>query len=85
MFMETVAPSIYFKIHHRTAYENFKYLAKRFCNSEPIPHANKLQCTGTAAAVEMPEKSSMSMDTATERHANAKLDEEDLTTTKALT
>ena len=28
MFMETVAPSIYFKICCRTAHENFKYLVK---------------------------------------------------------
>ena len=47
----------------------FKYLAKCFRNSEPIPHANEFQCAGTAAAAEMPEKSPMSADAATERHA----------------
>ena len=36
-FMESVPPSIYFKIRRRTAHENFKYLAKRFCDSKPIP------------------------------------------------
>ena len=36
-FMESVPPSIYFKICHRTAHENFKYLAKHFCDNEPIP------------------------------------------------
>ena len=45
MFMETVTPSIYFKIRCRTAHENFKYLAKHFHNSKPIPHANEFQHT----------------------------------------
>ena len=84
-FMETVAPSIYFKIHHRTTYENFKYLVKRFRNSEPIPCANKFQCAGTAAAVETPENYPMSTDTATEWHVSAEWNNEDLSTTKALT
>ena len=79
--METVAPSIYFKICHRTTYGNFKYLVKCFCNSEPIPHANKFQHTGTAAAVETPENYPTSMNTATEWHVNAKLDD-DLSTTQ---
>ena len=85
MFMETVAPSIYFKIRCRTAHENFKYLAKCFCDNDPIPRANEFQCAGTATVVQMPEKSPMSMNAATERHVNAKSDEEDLSTTKALT
>ena len=85
MFMETVAPSIYFKIHCRTAHKNFKYLAKRFHDNDPIPRTNELQCAGTAAVVEMPENYSTSTNAATERHAHANLDEEDLTTTKALT
>ena len=76
-FMESVPPSIYFKIRHRTAYENFKYLAKRFHDSKPIPHANELQCAGTATAVETPEKCPMSTNAATEWHANANSDEED--------
>ena len=84
MFMETVAPSIYFKIRCRTAHENFKYLMKHFHNNDPIPCANELQCTGTAAAVEM-EKSPTSTNAATEQHADAKLDEDNLSTTKALT
>ena len=87
MFMETVAPSIYFKIHCRTTHKNFKYLVKRFCDNNPIPCANKLQCTGTAAEAEMPEKSPMSADTATEQLVHANSDVEDLSnsTTKALT
>ncbi|KIM65557.1 hypothetical protein SCLCIDRAFT_22720 [Scleroderma citrinum Foug A] len=85
MFMETVAPSIYFKICRRTAHENFKYLAKRFRNSKPIPRANEFQRAGTAAAAETPEKSPMSANAATERHAHAKSDEEDLSNSKALT
>ena len=80
MFMETVAPSIYFKIRHRTAHENFKYLAKRFRDNEPIPRANEFQCAGTAAAAEMPENYPTSANAATERHANAKPEEEDLST-----
>ncbi|KIM55787.1 hypothetical protein SCLCIDRAFT_30049 [Scleroderma citrinum Foug A] len=71
-FMESVPPSIYFKIRHRTAHENFKYLVKRFRDSEPIPCANELQCAGTAAAVETPENYPTS-------------DEEDLSNSKALT
>ena len=63
----------------------FKYLAKRFRNSEPIPRANEFQRAGTAAAVEMPEKSPTSADAATEWHASAEWNNEDLTTTKALT
>ncbi|KIM57135.1 hypothetical protein SCLCIDRAFT_29081 [Scleroderma citrinum Foug A] len=84
-FMESVPPSIYFKIRHRTAHENFKYLTKRFRDSEPIPCANELQRAGTATAVEMPENYPMSANTATEQHANAKRDEEDLSTTQDLT
>ncbi|KIM53216.1 hypothetical protein SCLCIDRAFT_32076 [Scleroderma citrinum Foug A] len=68
-----------------TVHEIFKYLAKRFRNNEPIPRANEFQCAGTAAVAETSEKSPTSTNTATERHANAKLDEEDLSTTKALT
>ena len=68
-----------------TVHEIFKYLAKRFRDNEPIPHANEFQCVGTAAAAETPEKSPMSADAATERHASAEQNNEDLTTTKALT
>ena len=85
MFMETVAPSIYFKIRHRTAHENFKYLMKCFRNNNPIPRANELQCAGTATVAEMPENYPTSANAATEQHAHANSDEEDLTTTKALT
>ena len=86
MLMETVAPSIYFKICHRTAHENFKYLAKCFRDNEPIPHANELQCTGTATAVETPDNCPTSADAATERHAHAEWNTEDLSnSTKALT
>ena len=85
MFMETVALSIYFKIRHRTAHENFKYLAKRFRDNEPIPRANELQCAGTAAAAEMPKKSPTSTNAATEWHASAEQNKEDLITTQALT
>ena len=85
MFMETVAPSIYFKIRCRTAHENFKYLAKHFRDNDPIPCANELQCTGTAAAAEMPENYPTSANTATEQHADTKSDEDNLSTTKALT
>ncbi|KIM58353.1 hypothetical protein SCLCIDRAFT_28137, partial [Scleroderma citrinum Foug A] len=68
-----------------TADQIFKYLAKRFRDSEPIPHANEFQRAGTAAAAETPEKSPTSADAATERHASAERNNEDLTTTKALT
>ena len=84
-FMESVPPSIYFKIHCRTAHENFKYLVKCFRNNNPIPCANELQCAGTAAVVEMPENYPTSMNAATEQHADTKSDEDDLSTTKALT
>ena len=84
-FMESVPPSIYFKIHHRTVHENFKYLAKQFRNNDPIPRANELQCAGTATVVETPVKSPTSMNAATERHVDAKWDKEDLSTTKDLT
>ena len=85
MFMETVAPSIYFKIRRRTVHENSKYLAKRFHDSEPIPRTNEFQHAGTATVAETPEKSPMSVNAATERHAHAKSDEEDLSNSKALT
>ena len=85
-FMESVPPSIYFQRLHYTAHENFKFLAKRFCDNNPIPHANELQHTGTATAVEAPEKSPMSADAATEQLAHANSDVEDLSnSTKALT
>ena len=58
---------------------------KRFRDNDPIPHANELQHAGTATVVETPEKSPMSMNTATEQHADAKSDEDDLSTTKDLT
>ena len=78
MFMETIAPSIYFKICRRTMHENFKYLMKWFCDSKPIPCANELQCAGTAAAAETPEKSPTSANAATEQHVNTKSDEDNL-------
>ena len=68
-----------------TADQIFKYLAKRFRDSKPIPHANEFQCAGTAAAAETPEKSPTSADAATERHVSAERNNEDLSTTKALT
>ena len=82
MFMETVAPSIYFKIRCRTMHENFKYLVKHFCDNEPIPHTNKFQCTGTAIAVEMPDNCPTSADAATEQHAHTEWNTEDLSTTQ---
>ena len=85
MFMESIPPSIYFPIRRRTAHKNFKYLAKCFRNSKPIPHTNEFQCTNTATAVQMLEKSPTSTNTATERHADAKWDKEDLSTTQDLT
>ena len=88
LFNATVPINIYVRLRHNTAHQVFKYLAKRFRDREPIrdPHANELQCAGTATAAEMPKKSPTSTNAATERHAHAKLDEEDLTTsTKALT
>ena len=78
MFMETVVPSIYFKIRCRTVHKNFKYLTKCFCDNEPIPRVNELQCAGTAAAAETPEKSPMSANAATEQHVNTKSDEDNL-------
>ena len=83
-FMESVPPSIYFKIRHRTMHENFKYLVKQFRDNDPIPCTNELQCTGTAAAAETPEKSPTSDITATEWHASTERNNEDLST-KALT
>ena len=70
MFMETVAPSIYFKIRCRTTHENFKYLAKHFRDNNPIPCANELQRAGTAAAAKTPEKSPTSVNAATEWHVH---------------
>ncbi|KIM51077.1 hypothetical protein SCLCIDRAFT_33747 [Scleroderma citrinum Foug A] len=68
-----------------TADQIFKYLAKCFRDSEPIPHANEFQRAGTATAVETPENCPASTDAATELHACAEWDEDDLSTTKALT
>ena len=36
-FMESIPPSIYFQHLCYTAHENFKFLAKRFHDNEPIP------------------------------------------------
>ena len=72
-----------------TMHEIFNYLAKHFCNNNPIvdpctkkskPSANKVEQASTATAAETPEKSPTSANTATEQHVNAKLDEEDLST-----
>ena len=68
-FMESVPPSIYFKICHRTTYENFKYLVKCFHNNNPTLCANELQRAGTATAAETPENYPTSMNTATEQLA----------------
>ena len=67
-----------------TTHKVFKYLAKRFRDNDPIPRANELQRVGTAVAAETPENYPTSANAATEQHANAKLDEEDLSTTKNL-
>ena len=79
-FMESIPPSIYFRCLCYTAHENFKYLAKHFCDNEPIPCTNELQCTGTATALETPVKTPMSADATTEQHVHAKLDTKDLST-----
>ena len=79
-FMESIPPSIYFRCLHYTAHKNFKYLAKHFCDNEPIPCTNELQCTGTATTVETPEKTPMSADATTEWHVHAKSDTKDLST-----
>ena len=84
-FMESIPPSIYFPICCRTMHENFKYLAKRFRDNDLIPRANEFQHAGTAAAAETLENYPTSTNAATEWHVNAKSDEEDLSTTKALT
>ena len=84
-FMESIPPSIYFRRLRYTAHENFKFLAKRFHDNEPIPRANELQCTGTAAAAETPENYPTSANAATEQHVDTKSDEDDLSTTKSLT
>ena len=68
-----------------TADQIFKYLAKCFHDSEPIPHTNEFQCADTAAVAETPENCPTSADAATEQHACAEWDEDDLSTTKALT
>ena len=87
LFNATVPINIYVRLHHNTAHQVFKYLAKRFRDCEPIrdPHANELQCAGTAAAAEMPKKSPTSTNAATERHASTERNKEDLITTQALT
>ena len=81
-FMESVPPSIYFKIRCRTAYENFKYLAKRFHDNDQIPCANELQRAGTATAMETPDNCPTSADAATERHVHTEWNTEDLSTTQ---
>ena len=85
IFNYTVPINIYVQLHCNTAHQVFKYLAKQFSNNEPIPYANKLQCTGTAAAAETPENYPMSVNAATEWHANANSDEDLSNSTKALT
>ena len=68
-----------------TADQIFKYLAKRFCDSEPIPRTNKFQRAGTAAVVEMPEKSPTSENAAAETLVSANRDNNEDLSTKALT
>ena len=65
-----------------TAHEIFKYLAKRFCDNNPIPRANELQRAGTATVVEAPDNCPTSADAATEWHAHAEWNTEDLSTTE---
>ena len=74
-----------------TAHEIFNYLAKRFCDNNPIvdpcakkskPSANKVKQAGTAAEdisadSEKWKESPMSENAAMERHASGKRDEED--------
>ena len=72
-----------------TAHEIFNYLAKRFHNPTPIvdPHAtsaNEAKRGTDENSNVQPKESPISENAATERHANAKLDEEDLSTTKDL-
>ena len=68
-----------------TADQIFKYLAKHFCNSEPIPRTNEFQCAGTAAAAETPEKSPTSESAAAETLTSANRDNNEDLSTKALT
>ena len=81
-----------------TAHEIFNYLAKRFCDNNPIvdprakksePSANKVEQAGAAtedisADSEKRKESPTSENAAMERHANTKWDEEDLPRTKDL-
>ena len=68
-----------------TADQIFKYLAKRFCDSKPIPRANEVQRAGTAAAAETPEKSPTSESAAAETLASTNRDNNEDLSTKALT
>ena len=74
-------------------HEIFNYLTKRFCDPNPIvdPHAKKSEPSANEANRETrknsnaePRKSPVSENTAMERHANAKQDEEDLPNTQDL-
>ncbi|KIM67355.1 hypothetical protein SCLCIDRAFT_21205 [Scleroderma citrinum Foug A] len=81
-----------------TVHEIFNYLAKRFCNNNPIvdpctkkskPSTNKVEQAGAAtedisADSEKQKESPMSENAAMERHVNTKRDEEDLPRTKDL-
>ena len=72
-----------------TAHEIFNYLAKRFCNSNPIvdpraTSANDAKCDAHENSHTELRESPVSNNTATERHADAKRDKEDLPNTKDL-
>ena len=69
-----------------TTHEIFNYLAKRFCDNNPItdphtmksePSTNKVDGAGTATAAETPENCPMSADAAIEQHVRAEWDEDD--------
>ena len=81
LFNYTVQINIYVQLRCNIAHQVFKYLTKHFRDSEPIPHANEFQQAGTAAVVETPENYPTSMNTATERHASAEQNKEDLSNT----
>ncbi|KIM55296.1 hypothetical protein SCLCIDRAFT_30457 [Scleroderma citrinum Foug A] len=72
-----------------TAHEIFNYLARRFRDPNPIvdprtTSANEAKCGTDENSNAKPKQSPVSENTAMERHANAKWDEEDLPHTKDL-
>jgi len=76
LFMETIPASIYYRIHLKSAHQIYNYLAKRFCDNDPIQEL----CAKKFATRANEDKRYSSAESPTSENAATGADREDLPT-----